>query len=125
VPVRAGYRRRRLSLTPLIDVIFLLLLFFMLSSTFTPFAELQVGASGTGAAAPDTPPMFLRVGEAELSLNGTPVALAAIAAEAQAQSGDDGALLVSLGPGVTAQRLTDVLVVFEAARTLSVTVLGR
>ena len=32
-------RRRRLPLTPLIDVIFLLLLFFMLSSTFTRFSD--------------------------------------------------------------------------------------
>ncbi len=34
--------RRRISLTPLIDVIFLLLMFFMLSSTFARFADLDV-----------------------------------------------------------------------------------
>jgi biopolymer transport protein ExbD len=82
VPVRAGYRRRRLSLTPLIDVIFLLLLFFMLSSTFTPFAELQLGAASAGAAARDTPPLFLRVTEEALALNGRDVPMEALAAEA-------------------------------------------
>ncbi len=34
--------RRRISLTPLVDVIFLLLMFFMLSSTFARFADLDV-----------------------------------------------------------------------------------
>ena len=34
--------RRRISLTPLVDVIFLLLMFFMLSSTFARFADLEV-----------------------------------------------------------------------------------
>ena len=124
MPVRAGYRRRRLSLTPLIDVIFLLLLFFMLSSTFTPFAELELGAAGPGAAAPDTPPLFLRVSGEALSLNGRPVALGALAAEATARDGEGAALLVSLGGEVSAQRLTDVLVALAAVE-MPVTVLGR
>ncbi|UUP15978.1 biopolymer transporter ExbD [Nitratireductor thuwali] len=49
----AGVRKRPLSLTPLIDVIFLLLLFFMLSSTFTRFAEVEIsgGRAGNGASA--------------------------------------------------------------------------
>ncbi|MEM7303285.1 MAG: biopolymer transporter ExbD [Pseudomonadota bacterium] len=40
--------RRRLSLTSLIDVIFLLLLFFMLSSTFTRFADVELVAGRSG-----------------------------------------------------------------------------
>lgn len=41
-----------MTLTPLIDVIFLLLLFFMLSSTFSHFSEIPVKAPGqrSGAA---------------------------------------------------------------------------
>lgn len=38
--------RSRLSLTPVIDVVFLLLLFFMLASTFTRFAHVEVGVGG-------------------------------------------------------------------------------
>ena len=124
MPVRAGYRRRRLSLTPLIDVIFLLLLFFMLSSTFTPFAELELGASGAGATAPDAPPLFLRVSAEALSLNGRPLALEALAREAAARTEEGAALLVSLGGGVSAQRLTDVLVALAPVE-MPVTVLGR
>jgi len=41
-------RGRRLSLTSLIDVIFLLLLFFMLSSTFTKFSEVEITGGRSG-----------------------------------------------------------------------------
>lgn len=46
--LEAGRRRRGLqvSLTPLIDVVFILLLFFLLSSTFTQWRELNVTAPG-------------------------------------------------------------------------------
>ncbi|WP_417502048.1 ExbD/TolR family protein [Marinobacter sp.] len=44
----AGKRRKagQVNLTPLIDVVFILLLFFLLSSTFTQWRELNVTASG-------------------------------------------------------------------------------
>lgn len=45
MPIRRG---RRLSLTSLIDVIFLLLLFFMLSSTFTKFSEVEITGGRSG-----------------------------------------------------------------------------
>jgi len=46
--LEAGRRRRvlQVSLTPLIDVVFILLLFFLLSSTFTQWRELKVVAPG-------------------------------------------------------------------------------
>ncbi len=39
-------------MTSLIDVIFLLRLFFMLSSTFSRFAEVELTAAGASASAP-------------------------------------------------------------------------
>jgi biopolymer transport protein ExbD len=52
--------RRRISLTPLVDVIFLLLMFFMLSSTFARFADLDVARQSatpgeSGFASPSDP----------------------------------------------------------------------
>ena len=52
--------RRRISLTPLVDVIFLLLMFFMLSSTFARFADLDVARQSatpgaSGSASPSEP----------------------------------------------------------------------
>jgi hypothetical protein len=59
-----------------------------------------------------------------LSLNGRPVALEALAREAAARNDEGAALLVSLGGGVSAQRLTDVLVTL-APLEMPVTVLRR
>ncbi len=57
IDVAAGRRRRPISVTSLIDVIFLLLLFFMLTSTFAKFAEVEItgGRAGqaTGGGVPD------------------------------------------------------------------------
>lgn len=67
--------RRRLSMTSLIDVIFLLLLFFMLSSTFARFAEIEVsGGVASAAASGDRPDVLLRFDGAEWVVNGLSVA---------------------------------------------------
>jgi biopolymer transport protein ExbD len=56
-------RRRQISLTPLVDVIFLLLMFFMLSSTFARFADLDVARQSASAGESQLPPA---AGSAEL-----------------------------------------------------------
>lgn len=114
-------------MTSLIDVIFLLLLFFMLSSTFSRFAEVELsGASAGGARGSDVPRGFLQLGETSLRVNGREVGpgalearLAAIAPEAERLQ-----VIVSLQDDVTAQRLTDLLVILRGIDRLSVSVLG-
>lgn len=70
----ASAARRRLSMTSLIDVIFLLLLFFMLSSTFARFAEIEVSGGLASAMAPgDRPDVLLRFDGAEWWVNGLAV----------------------------------------------------
>ena len=49
--------RRQLSLTPLIDVVFLLLLFFLITSTFARFADLEVARQTTSAGEAALPPV--------------------------------------------------------------------
>lgn len=67
----AARRRRPLSLTSLIDVIFLLLLFFMLSSTFTRFAEVEIAAGRAGAAAASArPDVLIRIEDGRWTING-------------------------------------------------------
>jgi len=124
--MRKRSRRRRLSMTSLIDVIFLLLLFFMLSSTFTRFAEVELSAGGAGGAAAlssGTAPFFLRLSQEGVTLNGRGVALAAL----RDGFGDNDApvVLVSVRPAVTSQRLTDLLVALRAVPGAQVTVLER
>ncbi len=118
-------RRRKLSMTSLIDVIFLLLLFFMLTSTFSKFSEVELSAAGSGAVTPsDEPPLFLQLGENTLQLNGDPLLITNLTASPLAQAKEGTVLLVSLGQEVDAQRLTDLLVALRSLPLLRVTVLG-
>jgi len=74
----APRRRLPLSLTPLIDVVFLLLIFFMLASTFLRFSAIPVtGAQGGGEASGLEELIIIKLegGEA-LSINGAPTKVA-------------------------------------------------
>lgn len=114
-------------MTSLIDVIFLLLLFFMLSSTFSRFAEVELAAAGgTGAANTDVKMSFLQLGAETIRVNGQevmPEALQATFAEMTPEA-EKLPVIVSLRDDVTAQRLTDVLVILRSIDRLSISVLG-
>ena len=118
----APLRRRALSLTSLIDVIFLLLLFFMLTTTFTRTGDLPFSVGGAGAASSE-PPIFLRLEVADMSINGksTPLVEAAETIAALSQS---ATVLISPQPGVTAQRLVDVLAALRGLAGARLHVLG-
>ncbi|MCC6002319.1 MAG: biopolymer transporter ExbD [Pararhodobacter sp.] len=97
-------------MTPLIDVIFLLLMFFMLASTFERAVEFDLALAGTEGAPAELRPLFLQVGPDSLALNGEAAALDALpAALAAAGAEPDAPVLVALAAGVDAQRLVDVL----------------
>ena len=109
----AAFRRRKLSLTSLIDVIFLLLLFFMLSSTFSRNGEIPFLAGATGGAGnAERPPLFLRLNGTTLSLNGSAVALDGLVAAIAGRVGGNPAprLILSVTGDATSQGLVDVLV---------------
>ncbi len=87
---------RKPSLTPMIDVVFLLLVFFMLASRFGHDMHLPLNAAGSGErAAYRGPPRLVDIRPDGVALNGTSVALAALAAELNAltESGDDTIVL--------------------------------
>jgi len=102
-------KRRRIPLTPLIDVIFILVMFFLLSSTFGIWRPLDVGlgsgersgVSGT-TAAQGTPPVLinLRAGQGsaqpQLVVNGVNVPLNMLAEELDrlAAAGAQAAVLI-------------------------------
>jgi biopolymer transport protein ExbD len=68
-------RRRLIGLTPLIDVVFILLLFFMLASQFNQWRAVTVSAAGRLADGGAAPAMLVRVhGDGRLDLNGEPLA---------------------------------------------------
>lgn len=124
MPARREVRRRRISMTSLVDVIFLLLLFFMLTSTFTRFSEVELAAGGAAGADPEAQPHFLQLGPDRLTLDGAPVALDALAAVLSREGEGPSPVLVALRDEVTAQRLTDLLVVLRGIPDVRATVLG-
>ncbi len=107
-------------MTPLIDVIFLLLLFFMLSSTFSKFAEIEISSATSGPATSAEPVerVFIQIGEERITLNGEAMTLD----ELSVQIGT-GQALISLDEDTTAQRLVDVLVTLRGRDGLTVTML--
>jgi biopolymer transport protein ExbD len=107
----AKVARGRLSMTSLIDVIFLLLLFFMLSSTFSKFGEIPI-QNGSRGAMPfsDSPIVFARLDETGLSVNGRSVTKDTVNQAVAAQRrGGTIKLLLSVAEGATAQNLADAL----------------
>ncbi|WP_367648070.1 biopolymer transporter ExbD [Ruegeria arenilitoris] len=109
-----------MAMTPLIDVIFLLLLFFMLTSTFSKYGEIELSSATTGGATTDTPQdrAFVQLGAERLVLNGAPITLEELTTQVTT-----GQVLVSLDPDTTAQRLVDLLVLLRGREGLSVLVL--
>jgi biopolymer transport protein ExbD len=115
-PPRAA---RRPSLTPMIDVVFLLLVFFMLAARFGHDLSLPM-AIGSGADAYDGPPRLVVIGPDTLTLNGQAVAPDALA-EALAPLMETLEDIVVLRPaeGVPLSRL------IEVSDTLAAAGLGR
>lgn len=111
------FTRRRLTLTPLIDVIFLLLLFFMLSSTFSRFSQVPVAAPATGAAAsPGRAGALLVVRAESYALNGEARELSSLAAaleEVMAKGAER--LMIIVDETASAQNFVGALEAAEAA----------
>lgn len=117
----APFVRRAVSMTPLIDIVFLLLLFFMLTSTFSKFGEIELSQAAAGAPTQASTPSeraFVQLGATRLALNGAPVTLDELIAQVET-----GQILVSLDDDATAQRVVDLLVRLRGRDGLSVMVL--
>lgn len=104
--------RRRASITSLIDVIFLLLLFFMLASTFSKFSEIELtSVPGAAHTKSDSTDVFrLRIEVSGISLNDEVLPIEEIARRLSVQSHiKKTRLAVSASDRVTTQQLTEVL----------------
>jgi|GEM_PF-57205 len=125
-------RRRRIPLTPLIDVIFILIMFFLLSSTFGIWRPLEISL-GRETQAPEagqpptksTPSILILVRAetetADLSVNGIDLELETLTEELNrlAALGAEHAILVP-GKGIAFQRIVHVLDEARASRLKSV-----
>ncbi len=112
-------RARRWTLTPMIDAVFLLLLFFMLTSRFGTDAGLPMETVGDTYAGP---PRLVEVAPGTLRLNGVAMAPRDLLTELVRISAS-GADTVVLRPedGATLQRLVDVMELMKSAGFLNLT----
>ena len=100
--------RRRPSLTPMIDVVFLLLVFFMLASRFGLDATLPL-ALADGGDGYDGQPRVLDISAEGLRLNGVPVVEPQVVAAVRAITDQPEDTLVLRGEtGVDLQRVVTV-----------------
>ncbi|MEN3794270.1 biopolymer transporter ExbD [Fulvimarina sp. MAC3] len=109
-------RRAGLSMTSLIDVIFLLLLFFMLTSTFVRHQQVEIAAPAPqGASGGSTPDILLRAKpDGAISVNGEVVeTIALVERLAGLREAGGEKLLVKADDGADSQTLVGAV---EAAR---------
>ena len=120
--INKGYckRRKSLSLTSLIDVIFLLLLFFMLTSTFLRYSNFDVAsAGGRGTSKPEAPKAMLTIHQNELDLNGKTILMNELVPSLNAFVTDgETRAVVLVKEDVSVERLVNVL---DLGRTSTMT----
>ncbi|WP_242467680.1 ExbD/TolR family protein [Thiocapsa imhoffii] len=121
-------RRRLVSLTPLIDVVFILLVFFMLASSLTPWQAVELEAPATASAGtPLLGAWLVRIRADGLDLNAEPIAPAALSAQVatRAQHDPTQAILVQPAAGVSLQELVDLLDLLRQAGATQLTLLSQ
>jgi len=110
--------RSGIGLTPLIDVVFILLLFFMLASHFHQWRALTVSATGQGATGAATPAVLVRVhNDGSIDLSGGPTSIGALSTKLAYNLQRNPALAVQIESdgGVPLQTLVEVFDQLHAA----------
>lgn len=108
--------RRRPSLTPMIDVVFLLLVFFMLAARFGQDAELPLATGGAGSTPWQGPPRLLDIAPDSLRLNGQPLDPDAVLRTlASLTEVDSDPILLRPDPETDTQRLIDTMALLRSS----------
>ncbi|MCP9484086.1 biopolymer transporter ExbD [Shimia sp. CNT1-13L.2] len=111
----ASRPRKRPSLTPMIDVVFLLLVFFMLASQFGIDRVLPLGAGGQSSAY-SGPPRLVAIEQDGVLLNGQRMSIEDLAgALTPLVTSQADAIVLRPGDGVSLQSLMNVASVLEVA----------
>lgn len=109
---RPARRRPLIGLTSLIDVVFILLIFFMLASSFLDWRTIELNTPVRGAAAPALDgAMLVEVRRDDLRLSGETVSLDILADRVAKRLGrvPDQRVVVKPGDGVPLQDMIGVL----------------
>ena len=106
----AARRRRGLNLTPMIDVVFLLLVFFMLVSRFGQLDGVPLALAGGSAPGWSGAPRLVDVRPDGLSLNGSPREAAELIADLRRlMPAPDAPVVLRPQDGADVQRLVAVI----------------
>jgi biopolymer transport protein ExbD len=109
---RAPRRRLRISLTPLIDVVFILLVFFMLASSFLDERAFQVAAPAARLGGQSLEgAVLIELRTDGLRLSGVPLAPAQLEARLAEHAARNPAqrMLIKPAPGVSLQQAVAIL----------------
>lgn len=101
-------RRRRIGLTPMIDVVFLLLVFFMLAARFGITDAIPVTLSGGSAQPYDGPPRLITVLPDAVRVNGIDTA-DPVASLTPLMGTETDIILLRARDGASVQHLLDVM----------------
>lgn len=115
-------RRRRIGLTPMIDVVFLLLVFFMLAARFGVTDAIPVTLSGGAAQPYDGPPRVITVLPDALRVNGIDTA-DPVASLTPLMGTQTDIILLRARDGASVQHLLDVMGTLRAAGWTNLVVL--
>lgn len=120
-------RRNLIGLTPLIDVVFILLMFFMLASSFLDWRAIELDPpqrAGSGEAM--TGATLVEVRASGLRLAGEPIELPTLVQRLreQADNDPDRRVLIRPAEGVSLQRTVDVLDRLDTADIDNVSLIG-
>ena len=123
---RSGRRRALVSLTPLIDVVFILLVFFMLASSFLDWRAIDLSTPARSSA--DTAmegAILVEVLPARLRLSGDALSIETLATRVAAQLRErpDQRVLVRPAEGVALQRVVQILDRLAAAGATDVSLI--
>ena len=118
--------RRRINLTPMIDVVLMLLIFFMMVSRFGGQQGLPLTAGTRQPTAQwQGPPRLVRVTGTGVLLNGQPIAPAALAAALRPLMTDVTDPVVIRAEDAPVQALVDVMAALRAAGLGHLILMGR
>jgi biopolymer transport protein ExbD len=118
--------RRAISLTPLIDVVFILLLFFMLSSTFMQWRQIDVSAaSETEAEAKKQRVITLLSDAGDFKIDDKTHSIKSESVLKQiVQQDQEAVYVIKVMPGLRTQSMINLLDAFKQAGASSVTLAG-
>ena len=115
-------RRRRIGLTPMIDVVFLLLVFFMLAARFGTTEAIPLTLSGGGSTDYSGPPRLVTVLPEGVQLNG--VASDTLTEDlAPLMTSPEDVIILRASNGASVQRLLDEMTRLRAAGLTNLVVL--